>query len=70
MESNPDKLSEVFEVEKIVSKILIDEKNYYFIKYVGYDQLVCCSLIKNKITVELVYIINKVLFFFTRITPY
>lgn len=64
MESNPDKLSEVFEVEKIVSKILIDEKIYYFIKYVGYDQLVCCSLIKNKITVELVYIINKVLFIF------
>ena len=38
MELNTDKPLEVFEVEKIVSKIIIDEKIYYFIKYVGYDQ--------------------------------
>ena len=59
MELNTDKPSEVFEVEKIVSKIIIDEKVYYFIKYVGYDQLVCYNLFKNKITNELVYIDKK-----------
>ena len=52
MELNTDKPSEVFEVEKIVSKIIIDEKVYYFIKYVGYDQLVCYNLFRNKLLIS------------------
>ena len=31
---------EVFEVEKIVSRLLINGKMYYFLKYRGFDQLV------------------------------
>ena len=44
MSTNYKVLPETFEVEKVVSKLKLYGKMYYFLKYKGFDQLVCVIL--------------------------
>ena len=41
MSTNYKVLPETFEVEKVVSKLMLCGKMCYYLKYKGFDQLVC-----------------------------